>query len=317
MKRKILSYLVCLIVIVSLLCIPVSADWESDMDTDFADMLGDFDCNGSVDNRDVEYLLWHTLFPEDYPLPSTGEMDGIPGVDNRDVEYLLWHTLFPEDYPLPGSGEIADPHSSLYIPGVSVEQVIQYYNEVVLDAEYSSSGSRAYLVQKWKNPIYYIVNGSPTQKDLQVLSDYVAWLNTIPGFPGMTETKVDALADLRIHFCSYSQMIDILGSNYYNCDGGVTFWYNGSDQIYLETICIRTDISQTVRNSVILEEIYNGLGPVQDTWLRTDSIIYAGYSTPQSLTAVDELLLKLLYDPNIQCGMNAAQCEAVIRQLYY
>jgi hypothetical protein len=233
------------------------------------------------------------------------------------VEYLLWHTLFPEDYPIPGSGEVADPHSSLYIPGVSVDQVITYYNEVVLDAEYSTSGSRAYLVQKWTKPICYIVNGSPTQKDRQVLSDYVAWLNTIPGFPGMTETNVDATADLRINFCSYSQMINILGSDFYNCDGGVTFWYNGLDQITNENICIRNDISQTVRNSVILEEIYNGLGPVQDTWLRTDSIIYAGYSEPQSLTAVDELLLKLLYHPDMKCSMNAAQCETVIRKLYY
>ena len=317
MKRKFLSYLVCFIVIISLLCIPVSADWESDMDTEGSQILGDLDFNGTIDNQDVEYLLWHTLFPDDYPLSVSGEMDGIDGIDNRDVEYLLWHTLFPEDYPIPGSGEVADPHSSLYIPGVSVDQVITYYNEVVLDAEIAGSGSRAYLVQKWTKPIYYIVNGSPTQKDRQVLSDFVAWLNTIPGFPGMTETKVDALADLHINFCSYSQMINILGSDFYYCDGGVRFWYNGLDQITNENICIRNDISQTVRNSVILEEIYNGLGPVQDTWLRTDSIIYAGYSEPQSLTAVDELLLKLLYHPDIKCSMNAAQCESVIRKLYY
>jgi hypothetical protein len=38
---------------------------------------------------------------------------------------------------------------------------------------------------------------------------------------------------------------------------------------------------------------------------------------PQSMTEVDELILKLLYHPQIQCGMDAQQCEAVIRQLYY
>ena len=312
--KKFLSCLTVLILLLSLLCIPVSADWESDMDTEVTQIIGDLDSNGIVDNRDVEYLLWHTLFPDTYPLSVSGEMDGIPGIDNRDVEYLLWHTLFPDTYPIPGDGQEA--HSSLYIPGVSADDVISYYNEVVLDAEFSSGGN-ASLVQKWTSPIYYIINGSPTQKDRQVLSDFVQWLNTIPGFPGMQETQVDALADLRIHFCSYSQMIDILGDDFYGCDGGVTFWYNNQNRITQETICIRTDIDQTVRNSVILEEIYNGLGPVQDTWLRTDSIIYAGYSEPQSLTAVDELLLKLLYSSEIQCGMNASQCESVIRKLYY
>ena len=314
MKKRIFTCLLVAILLLSAICVPVSADWESDLDTEGTGILGDFDYSGAIDNRDVEYLLWHTLFPDDYPLFGSGEMDGTPGIDNRDVEYLLWHTLFPGDYPLPG--QPSEKHSDLYIPGVSVENVITYYNEVVLDAEYSSGGN-ASLVQKWISPIHYIVYGSPTQKDRTVLSNYVSWLNTIPGFPGMQETSVDAQADLRIYFCSHSEMINILGSNMYYADGGVTFWYNGANQIYQEIICIRTDIDQTVRNSVILEEIYNGLGPVQDTALRTDSIIYTDYSTPQSLTAVDELLLKLLYNPQIKCGMNATQCEAVIRSLYY
>lgn len=61
---------------------------------------GDLEVDGFVDNKDVEYLLWHTLYPEDYPLPCNGDFDSSNSVDNKDVEYLLWHTLFPEDYPL-------------------------------------------------------------------------------------------------------------------------------------------------------------------------------------------------------------------------
>jgi hypothetical protein len=61
---------------------------------------GDLDGIEGVDNRDVEYLLWYTLFPEDYPLPQAADFDGNGSIDNKDVEYLLWHTLFPADYPL-------------------------------------------------------------------------------------------------------------------------------------------------------------------------------------------------------------------------
>ena len=96
----------------------------------------------------------------------------------------------------------------------------------------------------------------------------------------------------------------------------MTFWYI-DDVIYKAIICYRSDIPQYTRNSVILEEIYNGLGPVQDTDLREDSIIFSGFSEPQSLTEIDRLILQLLYHPQMQCGMDAAQCEAVIRQLYY
>ena len=63
-------------------------------------LKGDFDDNGVIDNKDVEYLLWHTLFPESYTLPGNGDITGDGSVDNKDVEYLLWHTLFPESYPL-------------------------------------------------------------------------------------------------------------------------------------------------------------------------------------------------------------------------
>ena len=88
-------------------------------------------------------------------------------------------------------------------------------------------------------------------------------------------------------------------------------------EIYDATICYRTDLDQYLRNSVILEEIYNGLGPIQDTALRPDSLIYQGFSEPQWVTPVDELILKLLYHPSILPGMDAQQCEQVIRSLYY
>lgn len=60
------------------------------------DLNGDF----MVTNLDVEYLLWYTLYPEDYPLSGDGDYNQDGAVNNLDVEYLLWHTLYPEDYPL-------------------------------------------------------------------------------------------------------------------------------------------------------------------------------------------------------------------------
>lgn len=216
-----------------------------------------------------------------------------------------------EDYVKP-----TPVHSELYIEGLSVENVIAYFNEVALDAEFSFGDGDPSRVQKWTAPIYYMVNGSPTDADGAKLREFVAWLNTVEGFPGMYETDTWWKANLDIYFCDYQTMIERLGDDFHGMDGGVTFWYE-NDEIYDAIICYRTDIGQYVRNSVILEEIYNGLGPVQDTWLRTDSIIYAGYSEPQQLTEVDELILKLLYHPDIKCGMDKAACEAVIRTLYY
>lgn len=207
-------------------------------------------------------------------------------------------------------------HSPYYISGLDTDRVLSYFSEVVLDAEFINSGN-ADVVQKWDRQISYGVLGAPTQEDRAALLAMASAVNGISGFPGMYEVSDPDSANLRIHFVSQEEMVQILGDNFYGSDGGVTIWWNDSQQIYEGVICIRTDIDQYVRNSVIKEEIYNGLGPLQDTDLRTDSLIWSGYSAPQDMTQVDRLILTLLYHPQIKCGMNAAECEAVIRELYY
>lgn len=206
-------------------------------------------------------------------------------------------------------------HSDLYIPGVDVEDVIVYFNEVCLDAEYSEGGD-ASLLQRWAEPIYYEIYGNFTEEDMITFGNMVAWLNTIDGFPGIFASSEPYMTNLEIYFCSENELVERMGENYIGCDGAVTFWYL-ENEIYNETICYRNDINQYTRNSVILEEIYNGLGPVQDTDLREDSLIYSGFSEPQWMTEIDELILKLLYNPLMEPGMNAAECETIIRQLYY
>lgn len=206
-------------------------------------------------------------------------------------------------------------HSPLHIEGISTEDVITYFREVCLNAEFVNSGDPSFL-QKWNSPIRYVILGQPTREDLDTVESFAAWLNTLEGFPGMTEAEEGAEANLRIHFCSQEEMISLLGENFHDSDGGVTFWYE-ENAIYDAIVCCRTDLEQPLRNSVILEELYNGLGPIQDTSLRPDSIIWQEFSSPQALTAVDALILRLTYHPEMTCGMNAAECEAVIRELYY
>ena len=236
-------------------------------------------------------------------IPDTTQIET---TDTETTETEPTEATIPDTKPL---------HSPLYIDGFSADDVITYFSEVCLDAEFVNSGN-AKVLQKWVQPIYYQVNGTPTKEDLETLNKFTSWLNTINGFPGISEADNDHKANLQIHFCTQSEMLTLMGDHFTNMDGAVTFWYRNS-KIYDAIICYRTDIDQAVRNSVILEEIYNGLGPIQDTSLRQDSIIFSGYSAPQELTEIDELILKLLYNPQLRCGMDAQECAEIIRQLYY
>lgn len=250
-----------------------------------------------------------TTFPTQIPTETTIAAT-TPVETTLPAETIPPTTLPPETVPAP-----TVPPCELYIPGVSVEDVINYFNEVCLAAEFIQAGNPS-VVQKWMSPICYTLHGPYTEEDYAVLTSFAAQLNEIPGFPGIYEATDSDTSNLSIHFCTQEEMVSIMGDTFWGMDGAVTFWYT-ADVIYDSTICYRTDIDQDLRNSVILEEIYNGLGPVQDTILRSDSIIYSAFSQPKHLTDIDWLLLKLLYHPAMQPGMDEAQCEAVIRQLYY
>ena len=199
--------------------------------------------------------------------------------------------------------------------GLSVDALILYFEEVCLDAEVINGGDPSKL-QKWAEPILYQIYGAPTAEDLEQLDRFTRWLETVEGFPGIREAAPEEPPNVDIHFCDAEQMASLLGDWTWGCDGGVTFWYD-ADKIWSATVCIRTDIPQEVRNSVILEELYNGLGPVQDTDLREDSLIWSGYSSPQWLTDVDMLILQLLYHPSLEPGMDREACAEAIRSLYY
>ena len=226
----------------------------------------------------------------------------------------LPETTVPEETTIPPT--TVPEHSELYIPGLPVEDVIRYFSEVCLDAEFVNAGNPK-VVQKWMDPIRYRLQGDCTEEDLAVLERFVQWLNEMEGFPGMYPAAEEEPWNLGIHFCGQEEMLNIMGDQFAGTDGCVTFWYDSENVIYDATICYLTTLDQQLRNSVILEEIYNGLGPIQDTDLRPDSIIYSAFSQPQTLTEIDELLLKLLYHPDMRPGMTPEECEAVIRELYW
>ena len=99
--------------------------------------------------------------------------------------------------------------------------------------------------------------------------------------------------------------------------GATQFWYyTNTNDIYTARIGYRTDISQEERNSILIEEIVNTLG-ITDTVLRTDSIVYQYSDENLALSDVDWIILKLLYDPAIRCGMDFDSCSRIIPELYY
>lgn len=217
------------------------------------------------------------------------------------------------------SVEAQPAHSSLYLEGCTQDEAVEYFKEVVLDTEYATGDGDFTLVQKWEVPIHYRIYGEPTETDLARLNKLFAELNQVNGFPGIHEAEEGYVENLSIFFSDEDHFYNRFGEfvNYEPSDGAVQYWYYDDDNsIYTAQIGYRTDIDQETRNSVLPEEIVNGLG-IDDTETREDSITYQYYNSTDELSDIDWLIIKLLYHPDIACGMNAEECEQVIRSIYY
>ena len=208
-----------------------------------------------------------------------------------------------------------DPHCSFYSENYSVEDVIKYFDEVVLDSEYSSGEGDCTLVQKWIGPIYFVMEGH-SEQDRLVLEKLFSELNKVEGFPGIY--KAEGLVSAKIHFYNekdfYKEMGHIVSMN---ADGAVQYWYDTDmNYIYEGKVAYRNNMDDDVRESVLKEEIINMLG-ITDTTLREDSITYQYSSTNKDLSEMDWIILKILYHDEIKASMDATKCHEIIKKLYY
>ena len=237
-----------------------------------------------------------------YPIPTTQSTDALTTAPTVEVP----ETTVPA-------------HSALYLPAYTAEQILEYFEEVVLHMEYTDGTGNPALVQKWIEPLRYRIIGEPTQEDLTILTDTIARINEIEGFPGIYPAGENEFDNLTFRFLdpedfrlTFSDTIN--GEDAY---GATQFWYGTkTNDIYMANIGYRTDLDQATRSSIIIEEIVNTLG-ISDTEHRTDSIVYQYSNDNMTLSDVDWIILKLLYSPEIQCGMDAAACEEILRELYY
>jgi len=240
------------------------------------------------------------------------------------TETLVYETMMPTVMDVtettPMTTEPTMPlHSRLYLPAYTSQQILEYFEEVVLNVEYTDGTGNASLVQKWIAPVCYRVFGTPTEEDLLVLTALFTQLNEIEGFPGIYPAAEDQVEQLRISFLEP----DIFRDSYSSVVGGedalgaTQFWYyTDTNEIHSARIGYRTDIDQSTRNSVLVEEIINTLG-ISDTVLREDSVVYQYSNENTALSDIDWVILKLLYNPDVRCGMDAESCAAILQELYY
>ena len=241
------------------------------------------------------------------PAPATEPVPTVTTVPETTVPET---TIPPTTAPL---------HSDYYLEDCPLEDLLVYWDEVVLQMEYTDGTGDPSRVQKWLSPLLCRIEGEPTGEDLTVLEAFFEELNRIPGFPGIALAAETQQENLTLSFLGAEDFRDSFSEAIGGEDawGADQFWYyTDTNEIHTARIGCRTDIPQAQRSSIILEELVNTLG-ISDTVLRPDSIVYQYSNENLSVSGADWLILKLLYHPGMECGMDRDACHAVIETLYH
>ena len=139
----------------------------------------------------------------------------------------------------------APPHSEFYLEDFPVEEIITYFNEVVLQVEYTDGTGDPSRVQKWLQPIICSIHGEPTMEDQQVLEQFFAELNQMPGFPGIRLAQPGEYANMTLSFLDADAFVSEFSEavNGEDAWGACQFWYwTDTNELYDARIGYRTDI---------------------------------------------------------------------------
>lgn len=212
----------------------------------------------------------------------------------------------------PGAASGTGTNHTIDSRGYSVKDITDYFSDIALHTEY---GTDANCIHKWSSPIRVYIKGSPTEQDIAVIQSIFRKMNSVKGFPGISETISDEIANLVITFADDAEYREITPSNINDStDGFASCWWEGAT-IFKAKIGIRSSISQNERNSVIWEEIIQATGLQNDSYTYPDSLFYQGYNEVQEPTTLDWILFEILYHPAIEAGMSEAECRDIIDQI--
>ena len=187
--------------------------------------------------------------------------------------------------------------------------VINYFNEIALKCEYGEGNG---VVKKWKDPINIYVMGNFTKEDYEIIKEHVAYLNSIKGIPQVSIVRDLNLANVCVNFITQWEMsnrvkIDEVVWGYAKC-----FWNENYEITNGEVFIVYDRTNQTQRHHIILEELTQVLGLLNDSDLYEDSIFFNYYSEITRLSHLDDLILRTLYGSGVKSGMRGADAFQII-----
>lgn len=181
--------------------------------------------------------------------------------------------------------------------------------------EWDSSGGYDTNTQlrRWEDTIRIYVSGSPENDDLQQLDAFIMEIAThCPNIPNIRIVNNEYDANIVLYYGPLNTLGDHV--DFYHEGNWGAFSYSSTSNIMTSgKVGIATDVNTTEsKRHLLREELTGVLGLTNDHDDYSDSILFGEWTTVGQLSEVDWLMLNMLYDPDLRCGMSADEAYTVL-----
>lgn len=205
------------------------------------------------------------------------------------------------------------------LPGLSDydKDVIHYFKEIALGFEF---GNRSEITRKWKENMKVFVGGEISKEMLGELKRIITEINLLStdGF-AMEVVEDSTQANYYIYLGSGKKYAEIYPymSGYIESNWGLfnVAWQNETQLISGHMYVDIYKANQTAQRHLLREELTQSLGLAKDSYLYPESIFQSEWTTTTEYAKIDRDLIRLLYHPDMETGLNAVQVEDVLTRI--
>jgi hypothetical protein len=197
------------------------------------------------------------------------------------------------------------------------ESVIEYFNDIGLGFEF---GSASEVTRKWRNDMKIFVGGTKTQTMMDELQRVIQEINALATDGFSVSVVTDSLESNFYIFLGsggdyakkFPSVLNLVLSNW----GLFNVYFDASNIIYGGIMYVDIDRASNVEEKHLLrEELTQSLGLAKDSNRYPDSIFQAAWTSTTEYSNIDKDLVRLLYHPSMQIGLDRVQSAELLREI--
>jgi len=199
----------------------------------------------------------------------------------------------------------------------STEELIDGFEKTVFGLEYRSWSWRPYQVKKFTRPVLFYVHNLSRRDRRNTVYRFVREIGNRIGGLTTAITEDPAQANFEVYVVDRSQYEPVVKKDIYKNERAqvpgrcLVRVVSGSSGIKRSAAVIVSDEGEFLFKRCLVEELLQGLGPMNDDKDLTHSV-FNDSSRHSRFTVFDQLILNMLYDPRIKPGMSMKQTRQVL-----